>query len=72
MQNFTWEQEPQLADKQLVWADFKLTEEQVELPTDQNEYDDKMIDLRPYMVEMPFSVVTSDKLNKVVNLFRHM
>ena len=25
MQNFTWEQEPQLVDKQLVWRDFKLT-----------------------------------------------
>jgi len=49
-----------------------LTQEPIEIPEDQNEYDDKMIDLRPYMVEMPFCVVTSDKLNKVVNLFRHM
>ena len=42
------------------------------IPLDQPENDEKMIDLRPYMVETPFSVVTSDKLSKVANLFRHM
>jgi predicted transcriptional regulator len=31
-----------------------------------------MVDLRPYMVEMPLTVLASDKLIKVSNLFRHM
>jgi Mg/Co/Ni transporter MgtE len=31
-----------------------------------------MVDLRPYMVEMPLVVLSSDKLTKVSNLFRHM
>lgn len=31
-----------------------------------------MVDLRPYMVEMPLTVLASEKLIKVANLFRHM
>ena len=31
-----------------------------------------MIDLKPYMIETPFVVLTTDKLPKILNLFRHM
>lgn len=69
---FTWEQEPQTADKQLGWVDFKLTQKEVLIAEDEQENDGKMVDLRPYMVEMPLVVLTSDKISKVSNLFRHM
>lgn len=32
----------------------------------------KHIDLRPYMIEQPYVVLTTDKLPKVLELFRHM
>jgi CBS domain-containing protein len=34
-------------------------------------YKDKMIDLRPYMIEQPYFVLTTDKLPKVLEMFRH-
>jgi CBS domain-containing protein len=30
-----------------------------------------MIDLRPYMIEEPYTVYTTDKLPKVLDMFRH-
>lgn len=32
----------------------------------------KLVDLRPYMAEQPYVVVTTDKLPKCLELFRHM
>jgi CBS domain-containing protein len=31
----------------------------------------KLIDLRPYMIEQPYVIHTTDKLPKVLELFRH-
>ena len=36
------------------------------------ETPDKVIDLRPYLEQRPFTVFQKDKLQKVVNLFRMM
>jgi len=36
------------------------------------EYGDRYIDLRPYMIEQPYVVLTTDKLPKCLELFRHM
>lgn len=36
-----------------------------------NRFPDKLIDLRPYMIELPFCVLSTDKLTKVLDLFRH-
>ena len=36
------------------------------------ENKDKKIDLRPYMIENPFTVFTTDYLEKCVDLFRKM
>ena len=35
------------------------------------KYPDKRIDLRPYMIEQPFVILTTDSLPKVLNYFRH-
>ena len=32
----------------------------------------KFVDFAPYMIETPFVVQSTDKLQKVVDLFRHM
>lgn len=32
----------------------------------------KYVDLRPYMIEYPYVVLTTDKLPKCLELFRHM
>ena len=31
-----------------------------------------MVDVRPYMIETPFLVQTTDRLQKVLDVFRHM
>lgn len=36
------------------------------------KYPYKVIDLRPYMVRYPYSVQSTDNLNKCLELFRHM
>lgn len=33
---------------------------------------DKMIDIRPYMIETPNIAVTTDRLQKINDFFRHM
>lgn len=33
---------------------------------------DKMIDVRPYMIETPFLAQSTDKLQKILDVFRHM
>ena len=33
---------------------------------------DKMIDVRPYMIETPYLVQSTDRLQKVLDVFRHM
>lgn len=35
-------------------------------------FGDRYIDLRPYMIEYPYVVLTTDKLPKVLEMFRHM
>jgi len=34
-------------------------------------YPEKLVDLRPYMIEEPYIVHTTDKLPKCLDLFRH-
>ena len=36
------------------------------------QFGHKYIDLRPYMIEQPYCVLTTDKLPKCLDLFRHM
>ena len=33
---------------------------------------ERLVDLRPYMIEEPYIVYTTDKLNKCLELFRNM
>ena len=33
---------------------------------------DKMIDVRPYMIETPFIAQSTDRLQKILDMFRHM
>lgn len=33
---------------------------------------ERLVDLRPYMIEEPYLVYTTDKLNKCLELFRNM
>lgn len=35
-------------------------------------HQEKRIDLRPYIIETPYIVQTTDKLPKILDLFRHM
>ena len=35
-------------------------------------FSDRYIDLRPYMIEYPYVVLTTDKLPKVLEMFRHL
>jgi predicted transcriptional regulator len=35
-------------------------------------YPDQRIDLRPYMIQSPFMCMTTDKLQKVLDIFRYM
>lgn len=54
-------------------TDFYSTERQFSEVSDiANNYGEKFIDLRPYMVEYPYVVLTTDKLPKCLELFRHM
>jgi CBS domain-containing protein len=48
--------------KDRKWAEVALLAE---------HYKHKQIDLRPYMIEEPYSVSTTDRLEKVLELFRH-
>ena len=36
------------------------------------KFHDKIVDLRPYMIRYPYSVQSTDNLNKCLELFRHM
>ena len=33
---------------------------------------DRMIDVRPYMIETPYLAQTTDRLQKIIDVFRHM
>ena len=33
---------------------------------------DKMIDVRPYMIETPYLAQSTDRLQKIIDIFRHM
>ena len=35
-------------------------------------YGQKFVDLRPYFIELPYCILTTDKLTKCLELFRHM
>ena len=37
-----------------------------------NNNADKMIDVRPYMIETPFLAQSTDRLQKIIDVFRHM
>lgn len=36
------------------------------------DFKDKLVDLRPYLIEEPFTVSLTDKFPKVLEMFRHM
>ena len=35
------------------------------------DHADELIDLRPYMIEHPYQVYTSDFMHKIIEMFRH-
>lgn len=79
MNNYTWEREPQQSMKQLEWQDLVLTQNGTNDETTADEITkicidnaDKMVNLTNYMVDTPLFVQTTDKLSKVLHLFRHM
>ena len=80
MVGFTGERDYELAPKSenlLHWhlfcADFYSTTRSVSEVADVAEaFSHKYIDLRPYMIEYPYVVLTTDKLPKCLDLFRHM
>jgi len=51
--------------------------ESADLPFDKKLVDlcekkpDRLVDFRPYMIESPFTVTTTDRLTKVVSVFRN-
>lgn len=69
---------PSKEDRILHWTQFtrtiysddlEMTKDLINLPS---KTGDRLIDLRPYMIDNPFKVSTNDYLNKCVNLFRSM
>ena len=54
-------------------SDFYSTDRQIsEVEDICRGFSHKHIDLRPYMIEYPYVVLTTDKLPKCLELFRHM
>jgi len=80
MMAFTGERDYELAPKSenvLHWhyfcSDFYSQERKTEEVVDiASMFSHKYIDLRPYMIEQPYVVLTTDKLPKCLELFRHM
>ena len=77
---FTGERDYELAPKSeniLHWhyfcSDFYSTDRSYsEVKEVAETYSHRYVDLRPYMIEQPYEVKTTDKLPKVLDLFRHM
>jgi len=80
MTGFTGERDYELAPSagsHLHWTnfcgDFYSTERKFKEVADiAAQFGHKFIDLRPYMIEQPYVVLTTDKLPKILDLFRHM
>ena len=80
MVEYTGERDYELAPKSkniMHWtnfcSDFYSTDRQFSEVADIcKAYSHKYIDLRPYMIEYPYVVLTTDKLPKCLELFRHM
>ena len=79
IKNFTGEgdeQELPLTQNILPWTffntDFYSSQSKYESVKEIcEEFKDELIDLRPYMIEEPFTVKVSDKLPKVLEIFRN-
>ena len=80
MEGYTGDKDYELAPKSkelLHWhlfcSDFYSTERKFsEVSEIANQFGHKYIDLRPYMIPDPYMVMTTDKLPKCLELFRHM
>jgi len=80
MMKFTGETDYEIAPKSdnvLHWhyfcSDFYSSDRKVNEVADiTSQYSYKYVDLRPYLVESPYVVLTTDKLPKCLELFRHM
>ena len=80
MENFTGERDYNIAPpsaKILHWHyfcnDFYSSDRSFSQVSEIAEnFSDRHIDLRPYMIEQPYAVSTTDKLPKCLELFRHM
>jgi len=69
--------DPEVKSDELPWeyfnSDFESRDRTYEEVKDICEkYGDKTIDVRPYMIQSPYTVTTEDKLKKCVELFRYM
>ena len=65
-----------ITSRTLDWTEFncdlwstQLTYESIARTAD--KFKDKLVDLRPYMIEAPYVVHTTDKMPKVLQYFRH-
>ena len=80
MVEFTGERDYEIAPKSediLHWHEFCTdmysSERSIQEVEDiANQFSHRHIDLRPYMIEQPYCVLTTDKLPKCLDLFRHM
>ena len=80
MEQFTGERDYENLPKSklvLHWhnfcSDFYSTDRQFSEVSDiARAFGHKYIDLRPYIIEYPYVVITTDKLPKCLELFRHM
>ena len=80
MVKYTGERDYEIAPKSkdiLHWTnfvtDFYSSERSIKEVADiAQKYGHKYVDLRPYMIEQPYVVLTTDKLPKCLELFRHM
>ena len=77
---FTGEKDYDLAPKSddlLHWHNFcsdmySSDRSFIEVEDITNAHGHRYVDLRPYMIEQPYVVLTTDKLPKCLELFRHM
>lgn len=51
-----------------MWSSQRTFDEVAEISS---RFSDKLIDLRPYMVEEPYVIHITDKLPKILHMFRH-
>jgi hypothetical protein len=65
-----------LTSKVLPWQEFNVdfsssSHQFAEIEEEVKVFKDKLIDLRPYMIDAPFVIHTTDRLPKVLDYFRH-